>query len=60
MSDKAKSVKKRGKNRTWSVTEKIEIGEYAIRHGVASTLRYFSSKHPVISKKSISVFKKVC
>ena len=60
LSGKEESVKKCGKYRTWSVTEKPEIGEYAIRHGVASTLRYFSSKYPVISKQSISDFKKVC
>ena len=44
---------------TWSVTEKLEIGEYAIRHGVASTWRYFSLKYPGKSKQSISDFKKV-
>ena len=43
-----------------SVAEKLEIGEYAIRHGAASTLRYFSSKYPGISEQSISDFKKVC
>ena len=43
-----------------NVTEKLEIGEYAIRHGVAPTLRYFSLKNPGISKQSISDFKEVC
>ena len=42
LSGKEESLKTRGKYGTWSVTEKFEIGEYAIRHGVASTLRYFS------------------
>ena len=60
LSEKEENVKKRGKYRTFSVTEKLEIGEYAIRHGVASTLRYFSSKCPGISKQSIIDFKKVC
>ena len=60
LSEKEESVKKRGKYRTWSVTGKLEIGFYAIRHGVASTLRYFSSKYPGISTQSISSFKKVC
>ena len=39
LSEKEESVKKHGKYRTWSVTEKREIGEYAMRHGVASTLK---------------------
>ena len=43
-----------------SVAEKLEIGEYVIRHGAASTLRYFSLKYPGISEQSISDFKKVC
>ena len=60
LSEKEESVKKRGKYRTWSVTEKLGIGEYAMRYEVASTLRYFSSKYPGISKQSISDFKKVC
>ena len=57
LSGKEESRKTHGKYRTWSVTEKLEIGEYAIRHGVASTLRYFSSKYPGISKQTISDFK---
>ena len=60
LNEKEESVKKRGKYRTRSVTEKLDIGEYSIRHGVASTLTYFSSKYPGISKQSISDFKKVC
>ena len=60
LSEKEESVKKRGKYRIWSVTEKLEIGFYAIRHAVASTLTYFSSKYPGISRQSISSFKKVC
>ena len=60
LSEKEESIKKHGKHRTWSVTEKLEIGENAIRHAVASTLRYFSLKYPGISKLSISNFKKVC
>ena len=55
-----KALKKRGKYRTWGVTEKLEIVEYAIEYGVASTWRYFSLKYPGISKQSISDFKKVC
>ena len=54
------SVNKRGNYRTQSVEKKLGIDEYAIRHGVASTLGYFSSKYPRISKQSISDFKKVC
>ena len=49
LSEKKERVKKRGKYRTWGITEKLEIGEYAIQHRVASTLRYFSSKYPGIS-----------
>ena len=60
LSEKEECIKKHSKYRTWSVTEKPEIGEYAIKHRVASTLRYFSSKYPGISKQSISNFKKVC
>ena len=60
LSEKEESVKKRGKYRTWSITEKLKIGEYAMRHQVASTLRYFSSKYLGISKQSISDFEKVC
>ena len=56
LSEKEDSVKILGKYRTWSVTEKLEIGEYAILHGAASTLRYFSSKYPGISKQSIGIF----
>ena len=37
LSETEENPKKRGKYRTWSITEKIEIGKYAIRHGVAST-----------------------
>ena len=33
--------KKRGKYRSWTVTEKIEIGKYAIRNGVSETLRHY-------------------
>ena len=57
LSEKEESVTKRGKCRTWSVTEKLEIGQYAIWHGVTSTLRYFSAKYPELSKHSISDFK---
>ena len=57
LSGKEESLKTRGKYRTWSVTEKLEIGDYAIRHGVASTLRYFSLKYPGISKQTIGDFK---
>ena len=60
LSEKEESVKKRGKYRTWDITEKLEIGEYAMRHGVASTLRCFSSKYLGISEQSINDFKKVC
>ena len=60
LSEEEESIKKRGKCRTWSVTEKLEIGEYAIRHAATSTLRYFLLKYPGISKQSISNFKKVC
>ena len=38
LNEKEESVKKRGKYGTRSVTEKLDIGEYSIRHGVASTL----------------------
>ena len=42
--------KKRGKYRSWTVIEKIEIGKYAIRNGVSATLRHYSTKFPGISK----------
>ena len=51
LSEKEESVKKRGKYSILSATEKLETGEYAKRHGVASTLRYFSLKYPGISKQ---------
>ena len=60
LSKTEESIKKRCKYRAWIVTEKLEIGEYAILHGVASTLRYSSLKYPGISKQSITDFKKVC
>ena len=39
---------------------KLEIVEYAIEHGVASTWRYFSLKYSGISKQSITDYKMVC
>ena len=53
------SSKKRGKYRTWSVEQKLEIGSYAIRHGNSSALKHYSKQFPGISKQSISDFKKV-
>ena len=50
---------KRGKYRTWTFEEKLEIGNYAIKNGVASTTRNLSKKYPGLSKQSVSDFKKV-
>ena len=60
LSKTEESIKKRCKYRVWIVTEKLEIGEYAILHAVASTLKYSSLRYLGISKQSISDFKKVC
>ena len=45
------SSKKRGKYRTWSVEQKLEIGSYAIRHGVSSTVSHYSKQYPRITKQ---------
>ena len=42
------SSKKRGKYRTWSVEQKLEIGSYAIRHGVSSTVSHYSKQLSLI------------
>ena len=51
--------KRRGKYRTWKVEEKIEIGNYAIKNGVAKTIRDLSRKYSGLSKQSVCDFKKV-
>ena len=55
LSEKEESTLKQGKYRTWSATEKLEIGEYVIRHGVASTFEIFfieiSRKKQAINKQ---------
>ena len=52
--------KGRGKYKTWTVAEKVEIGNYAIQYSVAAAVRAFSKKYPNLSKQSASDFKKVC
>ena len=52
--------KKRGKYKTWNLTEKLEIGGYAIQHGNGAALRHFSSQYQGFTKQSVSDFKKVC
>ena len=52
--------KGRGKYKTWTVAEKVEIGNYAIQYSVAAAVRDFSKKYPKLSKQSVSDFKNVC
>ena len=50
---------KRGKYKTWTLDEKVEIGKYAITHTVGKAVRDLSHKYPGLSKQSVSDFKKV-
>ena len=52
--------KGRGKYKTWTVAEKVEIGNYAIQYSVAAAVRDFSKKYPKLSKQTVSDFKNVC
>ena len=60
LTEKEDNPKKRGKYRTWDSSQKLAIGTYATRHGNAAALRHYSREFPVISRQSISDFKKVC
>ena len=51
--------RKRGKYHKWTVEEKKEVGEYAVRHGPAKTVRALQTKYPGLTKQSVHDFKKV-
>ena len=39
--------------------KKKEVGEYAVRHGPAKTVRALQTKYPGLTKQSVHDFKKV-
>lgn len=44
---------KRGSYQTLSMTERYDIGKYAIENGTASTLRKFKNKFPTLKESAV-------
>ena len=49
---------KRGKYIKWSAEERAEIGQHAVRHAVNQTVRLLKGKYPLLTKQTVSDFKK--
>ena len=49
----------RGKYRSWTPEEKLEIGKHAMQYGVGKTVKLLAVKYPGLKKQSVSDFKKL-
>ena len=47
--------RKRGKYMKWKADEKRYIGEYAVKHGPARTVRDLQKKYPGLTKQSVNL-----